>query len=96
MTGGTVGKSILIKTIDEPLLLNQRVGRIRCLRNIIPSYLILFFKSKKFNNLVYKAKNSMNENISLKFLNSLSVPLPPLKEQERIVEKIEHISQYLD
>ncbi|TXM00797.1 restriction endonuclease subunit S, partial [Streptococcus pneumoniae] len=40
-------------------------------------------------NLIQKQKNSTNDNISLTDIQNFLIPLPPLSEQTRIVEKIE-------
>ncbi|MBS5833479.1 MAG: restriction endonuclease subunit S [Ureaplasma parvum] len=38
--------------------------------------------------MINDSKNSTNDNISLKDINNLLIPLPPLDEQQRIVDKI--------
>ena len=95
MTGGTVGKSILLRNVKKPLLLNQRVGRIRANSFVLPKFLITFFKSPLFIKKVYQSKNSMNENISLKFLKNCEVPIPPLNEQSKIINIVEKVIQLL-
>lgn len=90
MTGGTVGKSLLVKKIDEPLLLNQRVAKISVIE-VFEKYIHAVISSPQIQNLIQEKKNSTNDNISMNLINNFCVPLPPLPEQKRIVEKLEEI-----
>lgn len=90
MTGGTVGKSLLIKSIPEPLLLNQRVAAIRN-EYINVKYIDIVLKSHLTKSTIEEAKNSTNDNISMSDICGFMVPLPPLSIQHRIVEKIEEL-----
>ena len=95
MTGGTVGKSLLLnKTLSEPLLLNQRVAIIRNFW-INVEYLNIFLHSPYIKQIINKKKNSTNDNISMSDLNGFFMPLPPIKEQYRIVEKIKDVTSIM-
>jgi type I restriction enzyme S subunit len=39
MTGGTVGKSLFVKEIDEPMITNQRVATIKICHGLLPEYI---------------------------------------------------------
>ena len=92
MTGGTVGKSLLLNNaLSEPLLLNQRVAIIRNFW-INVEYLNAFLHSPYIKQIIDKKKNSTNDNISMSDLNDFLLPLPPLKEQHRIVEKFKKVT----
>lgn len=94
MTGGTVGKSVLIKEIQEDSYINQRVALIRAfLTNI--KFIDCIIKSPHLSNIVKSSKTSTNDNISMKTIEDFFIPLPPLAEQQRIVEKIESMEPYL-
>ena len=95
MTGGTVGKSLLVKDLPEEMLLNQRVTILRSLK-LRPKYLNIYIKSSLISNLIADIKNSTNDNISMRDINSFLIPIPPLEEQERIVARIEELMRYTD
>ena len=95
MTGGTVGKSLLLNNaLNEPLLLNQRVAIIRNFW-INVEYLNTFLHSPYIKQIIDKKKNSTNDNISMSDLNDFLLPLPPLKEQHRIVEKFKNVTSIM-
>lgn len=91
MTGGTVGKSLLLKSLPEIMYLNQRVAMIRAGENIDCDYLDLLVKSPLIQGIIGDVKNSTNDNISMVDILSFPVPLPPLSEQKRIVAKVEEL-----
>ena len=95
MTGGTVGKSLLLSYLPEPLLLNQRVAAIRNQYFNI-RYLDIVLKSPLTKAIIEQAKNSTNDNISMADINGFMVPFPPLSIQEAIVEKIEELLPLID
>lgn len=95
MTGGTVGKSLLLtEKLSEPLLLNQRVAIIRNIW-INVEYLNAFLHSPYIKQIINKKKNSTNDNISMSDLNGFLIPLPPLKEQYRIVERYKNVTSIM-
>ena len=87
MTGGTVGKSSLIKCIDEPMYINQRVAMIR-IEFINLHYFYYILLSSYIFNVIHENKTSTNDNISMKLIEDFLLPLPPLDEQQRIVDRI--------
>ena len=91
MTGGTVGKSLLLEYLSEPMYLNQRVAMIRASKDIEIEYLNLIIKSPLIQSIISDVKNSTNDNISMADILGFPVPLPPLAEQRRIVAKIEEL-----
>lgn len=96
MTGGTVGKSMLIDSLSETMYLNQRVAMIRAKDNINIKYLDLLVKSPLIQTIISDVKNSTNDNISMADIMGFPIPLPPLAEQKRIVEKIEQLFKEID
>lgn len=93
MTGGTVGKTVFLGEIIEKLYLNQRVAAIRVENKSIIDieYLYCVISSNFIKNIINTQKNSTNDNISMKLIQEFPIPLPPLSEQKRIVEKIEEL-----
>ena len=95
MTGGTVGKSLLLNNaLSEPFLLNQRVAIIRNFW-INVEYLNAFLHSPYIKQIIDKKKNSTNDNVSMADLNGFLLPLPPLKEQQRIVERYKNVTSIM-
>ena len=94
MTGGTVGKSLLVEILNEDSFINQRIALVRpfILNNY---YLNVFIKSPYLLKLISSSKTSTNDNISMKTIEDFLIPLPPLEEQKRIVEKIEELEPYI-
>ena len=95
MTGGTVGKSYFVSSLDEPMLTNQRVATIKIII-AIEEYINFVILSPIVQKKIKKSKNSTNDNISMDTINSFPIPLPPLAEQKRIVAKIEKLLPYID
>lgn len=87
MTGGTVGKSTFIHEIDEPSYINQRVALIR-INKINTAYFYTVLLSPYLVDVIKSNKTSTNDNISMGLIEDFLIPLPPLIEQQRIVEKI--------
>lgn len=87
MTGGTVGKSAYIKAIDEDCYINQRVALIR-IKNVNTDYFYSVLTSSYISNVINASKTSTNDNISMKLIEDFLIPLPPIEEELRIVDKI--------
>ena len=96
MTGGTVGKSLFVKEIDEPMITNQRVATIKISHGLLPEYINYIILSSIIQNIIRISKNSTNDNISMDTIKRFPIPLPPLEEQKRIVAKIEELMPYVD
>jgi type I restriction enzyme S subunit len=96
MTGGTVGKSILLKSINEKMYLNQRVALIgQIFKNITIDYINVNILSPITKKIINDNKNSTNDNISMELINNFLIALPPEKEQIRIISKLESILTYI-
>ena len=92
MTGGTVGKNYMFDIIQEPLLLNQRVARISTKsKMVIQEYIYYVINSKYIQNKIKASKNSTNDNISMKDIQNFMIPIPPLSDQKRIIERLHQI-----
>ena len=87
MTGGTVGKSAYIKAIDEDCYINQRVALIR-IKNVNTDYFYSVLTSSYISNVINASKTSTNDNISMRLIEDFLIPLPPIEEELRIVDKI--------
>ena len=95
MTGGTVGKSYFVRSVNEPMMTNQRVATIKILGSI-QEYINYVILSPITQNVIQASKTSTNDNISMDTINSFLIPLPPFNEVKRIVAKIEELLPYCD
>jgi len=95
-TGATVGKSILIKNPPKSVFASYLI-RIILSEKISANYVNYFFKSNLYWNQIRSGSTGMAQpNFNASKLSKIKIPLPPLNEQKRIVEKIENIFLELD
>ena len=91
MSGATTGK---IGMYDKSGIayLNQRVGNVKILSNILllPEYRNIYMLSK-VNEILNIAYGGAQPNISTSDIENLDFMLPPLSEQKRIVTKVEDL-----
>jgi type I restriction enzyme S subunit len=96
MTGGTVGKSYYVRSLPEPMIVNQRVATIKVSPEVNPSYIDILIRSEMTQEVIRIAKNSTNDNISMGDIKGFAVPVPPLAEQHRIVAKVDQLMALVD
>ncbi|HPW57451.1 MAG TPA: restriction endonuclease subunit S [Candidatus Rifleibacterium sp.] len=93
MSGATTGKiGVVPSDINEPLLLNQRVGRFKILdhKKLDQSYLRFIAESNNFQTQIQLlAAGAAQSNISGKQIESIQIPLPPLEVQKKIAAVLE-------
>jgi type I restriction enzyme S subunit len=93
MSGATTGK-LAVNYSKNNYFLNQRVGKIEPLL-ISQEYLHRYLNTKIEENLSISMGSAI-PNLSTKQIEEIEVPLPPLKEQHRIVTKIESLFAEVD
>lgn len=96
MTGGTVGKSYYVCNLNQKMYVNQRVADIKINKIVNSTYINFLVLSPLTQDKINECKNSTNDNISMLDIRSFCVPLPPLKEQQRIVAKVNELMQLCD
>ena len=92
MTGGTVGKCCIVKCVDEEMVTNQRVANITSVK-VLPKFLYSILSGPIIQEIINRNKNSTNDNISMDLITTFPIPIPPIEEQERIVQRIEEIKR---
>jgi type I restriction enzyme S subunit len=95
---GTIGRTAIVFPSDVPANTNQAIAIIRCLDQVLlPDYLRLFLHSPLAQlQAADNARGGAMSNVSLGDIQSLKIPLAPLLEQTRIVEKTEELLTDLD
>ena len=91
-----LGKTALYKW-DEIALLNQRVLKLTPINIQITEYLYWLINSEYFHYTVsHRSGGSAQSNLKLEHVLTMVIPLPPLHEQQRIVNAINNINILLD
>ena len=89
-TKTSVGKSAFIDEIDSNVSFGGFMMVVRPYSEIInPRY--LSYNIKVYRNKIINNTNGYISNITNSILNNLLIPLPPIEEQQRIVDKIEEL-----
>ena len=93
-----VGKVAIVKSTPEDKITFG--GFLAVIRPIIiePEYLMAFLRSTNTRNKIIKSASQTTNiaNISLGKLNPIILPIPPLKEQRRIVAKVNELMALCD
>ena len=88
-TGGTVGKSYLVQEVPEEAIYAGYLIRTRYSNQLCPQYLKYFMESELYwSQLREGTIATAQPNCNGKTLGNMLVPIPPLSEQFRIVEKL--------
>ena len=98
IVGPPLGKLAIIPTSLPESNFNQAAVLIRpyLYKNIINKYLFYFLSEMSEINSISTKGSAGQINISLSQSKNMRVPLPPLAEQHRIVEKIEQLFALVD
>ena len=96
-TGGTVGKSVLVSGLTERSVYAGYLIRSHYNHNLNPQYLKYFMECPLYwNQLTQGTTKGCQPNCNGQTLSQMIVPLPPVEEQQRIVEKLNAILPIID
>ena len=97
-TGGTVGKSFLVKELpQEAIYAGYLIRTIYNSTELSPSYLKLFMGTELYWEQLKKGTIATAQpNCNGQTLGQMLTPLPPLAEQQRIVEKMEELIPHIE
>lgn len=91
-TGGTVGKSFLVDDLVEDAIYAGYLIRTRYNAQLVPRYLKFFMESQVYWVQLQNGKTQgCQPNCNGKALSKMMIPLPPVEEQQRIVERLDKL-----
>lgn len=94
-TGGTIGKTYIVESLNDRAVFASYLIRVVPVNNINEKYLKKFMESPLYwHQLKEGSMGTGQPNVNGTTLSKLVLPLPPLAEQERIVEEIEQLLPY--
>ena len=93
--GGDIGRAA-IWDINETMYYQNALHRVHFYGKIFPKFFLYILSLYKALGLLDKKSKGMTiKHFTKSALNSIVIPLPPLLEQKRIIEKIEQLMQLL-
>jgi type I restriction enzyme S subunit len=97
-TSELLGKSVVVKNITKNLLLSDKTIRFKFSDFVSTYYIHLcnnYLKhSREYYALMGTGSSPSMKNITRDHMRNLLIPLPPLSEQNRIVQKLDELMQY--
>ena len=91
-----LGKTAMYEN-DDIALLNQRVLKLTPLNPSMSQYLYHAINSFYFHNTVsHKGGGSAQSNLKLEHVMEMYIPIPPIEEQKRIVDKLNELLPLCD
>ena len=89
IVGASIGRTAIFD-LDDIANINQAVCLIRCNQSLLFNEYLMYLLNSPFTkqHLHDNEVNNARANLSLVFFRSLSIPLPELSEQKKVVEKI--------
>ena len=92
--GGDIGRSCIWEN-DEPIMLQNHIHKLRAYLPLCTRYFYYIFYLYNLSGLI-GGKGIGIQGFSSQTLHTTRVPLPPLAEQQRIVEKIEELIPHIE
>ena len=97
IVGASIGRTALFNEDIENANVNQAVCIIRLVNTCLSDYLLMYLNSATAIKIMTdKSVDSARANLSLTSVTNLLIPLPPLNEQKRIVERVEELLDMCD
>jgi type I restriction enzyme S subunit len=96
IVGPPLGKTALIPNKYNEWNCNQAIAVFKTVDKTLNVYLHLYLSEGSFLNQINLIGTAGQDNISITKSNNILVPLPPLEEQKRIVEKVEKLMATCD
>jgi type I restriction enzyme, S subunit len=92
-TGATTGKSYLIETVPEKAVFASYLIRVRLIEGLEPRYVWAFMQSSDYwSQIQIVSKGTAQPGASATILSEIAVPIAPLQEQRRIINKLDGLN----
>ena len=93
-----IGKCALCNVGENQIIHGMNLLRIRCGKQILPEYMVHYFRSTTFYNLIEPhIKNAVNQaSINITNLQKILIPIPPYSEQKRVVLMVDKLFSTID
>lgn len=91
-SGNTVGKSYLIDSLPMPAVFASYLIRIKYSKSlVVAKYIYYYFQTEAFWKQIRDDISGIGQpNFNGTKLSNIIIPIPPIKEQDQIIEKIEY------
>jgi type I restriction enzyme S subunit len=89
LEGGSAGKKMGI--LEQEVCFGNKLFAVVCKTWIEPKYLLMYFLSSNFQKDFSAQMSGIIGGISKAKLLTLPIPVPPVKEQRRIIERVERL-----
>ena len=88
-TGATVGKSYLVKELQDKAIYASYLIRVQTFNEILPEYVKYFFESGFYWEQIQRDSVGIGQpNVNGTTLSQLALSIPPINEQHRIVNEL--------
>lgn len=87
-----IGAVVLVHAIERTLMLSDKTLRFKFNSNVLSKYVLYYLRSKKGRNEIQRLSTGNQEsmrNIGQQSIKQISLPLPSLEEQQKIVSELE-------
>lgn len=94
---GTLGKVAVVKNLPKPATLNGGVFVVRPDERFNKEYVEIIFNSSYFARFINDIKKSTTiKHLNQSKLHSFLIPVPPIEEQQRIVDRVNELMAKID